>query len=215
MVAERPATWLAFLLLGLFAYMLNGLGAATERLRSDLGVSRGVVGLHATCFAAGIVVGGAAGHRLTQRYGRGRAAIAGAVGMAAGTVLLAAGRVPPVTLAGALAMGLAGSLLLIVAPSHLADRHGAGAAVVLARANAVASVCAGVAPFLVGAAVALGLGWRAAFAVGSAVLLVAALAFDRASADLPARPGPAPGRRARARLPAGHWYWWLTLVLVV
>jgi MFS family permease len=197
---RRSATWLAFLLYGLFAYLLTGLGAATERLRSDLGVSRAVVGLHATAFAAGIVLGGLAGHRLSRRLGRGRAAVAGAVGMAAGTALLAAGRTPPVTLAGTLAMGVSGSLVLIVAPAFLADRHGSRTGAVLARANALASLCATVAPFLVGAAVAMGVGWRAALAAGSAVLLGAALAFDRTSREPPAprgrdTAGPGPGRR--------------------
>src|SRR2546430_7697011 len=88
------ATWLAFLLYGLFAYLLNGLGAATERLRSDLGVSRGVVGLHATAFAAGLVVGGLAGDRLSRRLGRGGAAIVAAVGTAAGAGLLGARPAP-------------------------------------------------------------------------------------------------------------------------
>src|ERR1700730_11367723 len=93
--ARRSATWLAFLLYGMLAYFLTALGAATERLRSDLGVSRGGGGVHAAGFAAGIVLGGLAAHRLSRRIGGGGAVVAGAAGMAAGTVLLVTGRVPP------------------------------------------------------------------------------------------------------------------------
>jgi MFS family permease len=210
-------TWLAYLLYALFAYLLNALGASTERLRAELGVSQAVVGLHATAFAAGLVVGGLAGDRLSGRLGRGRAVLAGGAGMAAGVVLLAAGRVAPVTLAGALAMGLSGSLLLIVAPAYLADRHGAGAGAALAMANAVASVLGGLAPFVVGAAVAAALGWRWAFAAGSAALLAVAVGFWRINGEATAAsPGPAvePGGRARS-LPPSYWWWWATLVLVV
>src|SRR6266700_3991457 len=139
-VELRATTWLAFLLYGLFVYPLTALGAAAERLRSDLGVSRGVVGLHATCYAAGIVLGGLAGHRLTRRLGRGRAAVAAAAGMAAGTALVVTGRAPPVTLGGALVMGTSGSLLLVVVPAFLADRYGPGSGAALARANAAASL---------------------------------------------------------------------------
>jgi fucose permease len=209
------ATWLAFLLYGLFAYLLNGLGAATERLRSDLGVSRGVVGLHATAFAAGLVVGGLVGDRLSRRTGRGGAAIVAAVGTAAGVALLVAGRVPAATIGGALVMGTSGSLVLVVAPAFLADRHGEGAGGALALANAVASLCAALAPFLVGAAVAAGLGWRAAFVAGVAVLLAVATGFWRiVRTPASAAAAPAAGRAAR-RLPDRYWWWWATLVLVV
>src|SRR5262245_41001659 len=125
-------TWMAFLLYALFAYLLNALGASTERLRADLGVSQAVVGLHATAFAAGLVVGGLTGDRVSGRLGRGPTVMAGAAGMAAGVVLLAAGRIAPATLGGALLMGLSGSLLLVVAPAYLADRHGAEAGAALA-----------------------------------------------------------------------------------
>ena len=216
--AERgSATWLAFLLYGLLSYLLTALGAATDRLRSDLGVSRGVAGLHATGFAAGIVLGGLAGHRLTRRLGRGRAVLAAAAGMAVGTGLLAGGRLPVVTIGGTLVMGVSGSVLLIVAPAFLADRHGSRAAAVLAQANALASLCGALAPFLVGAALAVGLGWRSALAVGSAALLGIALAFWRAApenAPPPRRPASAATRR-EAWLPRRYWYWWATLVLVV
>jgi fucose permease len=214
---RRSATWLAFLLYGLLAYFLTALGAATERLRSDLGVSRGVVGLHATGFAAGIVVGGLAGHRLSRRIGRGGAVATGAAGMAAGTTVLVTGRLPPVTVAGTLVMGLSGSLLLIVAPAFLADRHGSRTGVVLAQANAVASLCGALAPFMVGAALAVGLGWRAALVAGSVVLLGVALAFRRAAGEQAPPPERSPsGATGRERwLPRRYWYWWATLVLVV
>jgi fucose permease len=214
---HRPGTWLAFLLYGLLAYFLNGLGAATERLRSDLGVSRGAVGLHATGFAAGIVLGGLAGHRLSRRIGRGPAVVTGAAGMAAGTVLLVTGRLPTATIGGTLVMGASGSLLLIVAPAFLADRHGSRTGVVLAQANAVASLCGALAPFTVGAALAVGLGWRAALVAGSVVLLGVALAFRRAARErAPSPGGPFPDATGRERwLPRRYWCWWATLVLVV
>ncbi|HXM59114.1 MAG TPA: MFS transporter [Candidatus Dormibacteraeota bacterium] len=208
------ATWLAFLLYGLFAYLLNGLGAATERLRSDLGVSRGVVGLHATAFAAGLVAGGFVGDRLSRRLGRGAAAVVAATGMAGGVVLLIAGRGPAATIAGALVMGTSGSLLLVVAPAFLADRYGESAAAALALANAVASLCAALAPFLVGAAVASGLGWRAAFVAGAAVLLAVATAFWRAIRE-PSHAAAQPAVPGERRLPGSYWWWWATLVLVV
>src|SRR5207245_332742 len=82
-----------------------------------------------------------------RRLGRGGVTVAAACGTAVGTLRLAAGRVPPVTLAGALVMGTSGSLLLVVVPAFLADRHGSAAGAVLAQANSVASIFGAVAPF--------------------------------------------------------------------
>jgi fucose permease len=88
---------------------------------------------------------------------------------------------------------------------------------VLAQANALASLCGALAPFLVGAALALGLGWRSALAVGSAALLGIAVAFWRAARENAPPPGrpPSAATRREAWLPRRYWYWWATLVLVV
>ena len=45
--ASRDATtWLSFLLLSLFNFLLTALGASTERLRQDLGLSRKIGRAH-------------------------------------------------------------------------------------------------------------------------------------------------------------------------
>jgi predicted MFS family arabinose efflux permease len=211
------ATWLAFLLTGLFNYMLTALGASSERLRSDLGVSRGLVGLHATCFAAGIVLAGLTGARLSRRYGRRPMIVGGAVGMAAGALLLALSHTPLLSLGAAFAMGTSGSLLLVLLPALLTDLHGPRSGEVLAEANSLSSFFAAFAPFAVGAAVAVGVGWRGALLLGSAALLGTAVAFWLTTRGTMAAPREAeagvPG--VSQRLPAAYWGWWATLVLVV
>jgi hypothetical protein len=137
--------------------------------------------------------------------------------MATGALLLALGRAPAITFTGAFLMGAAGSLLLVLLPALLADLHGRRSGAILAQANAVASLFAALAPFVVGAAVALGVGWRAALALGSLALLVTAAAFWRASPEAaiaPAVAGASEALRER-RLPSRYWRWWATLVLAV
>lgn len=215
--ALRWTKWLAFLLIGLFNYLLTALGASAERLRQDLGVSRSVVGLHATCFAAGIVVAGLAGDRLSRRFGRPPVVAAGAAGMAAAALLVALSHRPALTLAGAFAMGASGSLLLVLLPALLADLHAGRSGAILGQANALSSLFAAAAPFVVGTAVALSFGWRWALVLGSVALLVAGAAFWRTSGGLS---GAAPTGLPMAvlegrRLPLQYWPWWATLVLVV
>src|SRR2546428_1045416 len=88
-VTGGATTWLSFLLLSLFNFLLTSLGASTERLRQDLGLSRTLIGLHATLFAVGVIAAGLAGNRMSRRFGRRGVVAAGAGGMAAGALLLA------------------------------------------------------------------------------------------------------------------------------
>src|SRR4029077_14675245 len=84
-----------------------------------------------------------------------------ALAMAAGTVLLTAGRTEVVTLIAMLTMGVGGGLLLITIQALLADRHGPRRTIALTEANVAASVAY---VLLIGAlalAAATGAGWRA------------------------------------------------------
>jgi MFS family permease len=215
--ARDLTTWLAFLLIGLFNFLLTALGASTERLRHDLDLSRGLVGLHASCFAVGVVVAGLAGNRLSLRFGRDRVVTGGALGMAAAALLLAGARTPILTLAAAFAMGGAGSLLLVTLPALLSDRHGDDAGPILTEASSLAAFFAALAPSVVGAAVAVGLGWRAALVLGSLALMGMAVVFRQASRRM-ADPVPVPAPAAvsaAGRLPTRYWQWWATLALAV
>ncbi|MDQ6922246.1 MAG: hypothetical protein M3170_11665, partial [Candidatus Dormibacteraeota bacterium] len=74
-VSRGLTTWLSFLLLSLFNFLLTSLGASSERLRSELGLSRTQVGLHATVFAVGVIAAGLTANRMSRRFGR-RAVVA-------------------------------------------------------------------------------------------------------------------------------------------
>lgn len=206
-------TWLAYWMLGYFGYTQAVLGPAMPFLRGELGLSFTVGGLHLTAFAAGMIVSGLGADGLVQRVGRAAVFWAGAAGMAAGALLIGVGRALPLTLSGALVMGLMGSLLPITIPALLSDRHGPRRAVALTESNVIAMICAGLAPLVVGSAERWGLGWRAGFWL--AVAAVGLLALVYRGAPLP--DAPATGGRARrgARLPGAFWALWLTTVLAV
>ena len=217
MASRGGTTWLSFLLLSLFNFLLTSLGASTERLRQDLGLSRTLVGLHATLFAVGVILAGLAGNRMSRRFGRRVVVAAGAGGMAAGALLLAIGRTPAITIGGAFVMGAAGSLMQVLIPALLADLHGRRSGAILAEANALSSFFAALAPSVVGVAVALGVGWRGALVLGSVALVVTSAAFWRAAPETvgPAAVAMAPETLQERRLPGRYWGWWAGLVLAV
>ena len=215
-------TWLAYLLLGYYAYLQAALGPVMPFLRDDLHINHTVGSLHVSAFALGMILAGVMADRLARRIGRRRVFWGGAAGMALGAVCLALARTAALTIPAALLMGALGSLLLILIQSTLADQHSTGRAIALTEANVVASICAGLAPVLVGSFQGSGVGWRGALLVGVAV--VALLALYGRHIALPeqglAAPGGQAGRvldgaRSAGGLPGIFWaYWVLTLFCV-
>jgi fucose permease len=206
-------TWLAYLMLGYYAFFQAAAGPLMPFLRAELGLSYSLGGLHFSAFAAGMITTGLTADRVTGWIGRRRAFWGGAAGMGAGAVLLTLGRHAVVTIGGAAIMGLFGALLLITIQASLSDRHGERRAIAFTESNVVASICATLAPLSIGGLQQAGIGWRGglwlmlALAAGLAVLLH--------GEPLPA-PVTGPGRRrAQGRLPAAYWAYWLVIVLCV
>jgi fucose permease len=216
--------------LGCLGYLLTGLGAILPQLRSERGLSRVEVGLYPSAFALGLIIVGVAGHHLSRLLGR-HAVPTALTFLGAGAVILAAGTDRVVTGAGALVLGIGGAGLVQLVPAALRAEHGDPATAPISEANAVASSASVLAPLVVGAALAGGLGWRPGYLVLPLVAVAALLiTLTRPRAiDMPSRPAPTGGDSAVAvdslirttatastgRRPAEFAGWWLDLVLVV
>jgi MFS family permease len=211
-VTRSRATLTMYAALGCLGYLLNGLGAVLPQLREELALSRVEVALYPSGFALGLLAVGGFGDRLAHLLGRRALPTALAV-LAAGALLLAAGhRVP--SGAGALLLGLGGAGLVQLVPAGLRTEHGQRAAVAIGEANAVSSTASVLAPLLVGAAIAVDLGWRAGYLVVPllGIAAVGATALRTVPAGDPP-PNPrgdrgagerGPDRRAPRRF-AGRW----------
>ena len=149
LVRAKP-TWLAYLTLGLFAYLETSIGPAMPFLRSALDLDYTAASLHFTAFAAGGFLFGLAGERVGRRWGRGRALWGGLAGMAAGAALLAVSPSVVGTIAGVFAMGWLGTLALVTNQAALADLHGEQRTVAFAESNVAASAAAIGAPWQLG-----------------------------------------------------------------
>jgi MFS family permease len=152
-------TWAAYLLLGLFAYIETSIGPVMPFLRAELGLSYAVASLHFSAFAIGAIISGLVGERVVRRIGRTAALWGGIAGMSAGALLIAFSPVVAGTILGAFIMGLIGTISLMANQAVLADIHGAQRTIALAESNVAATTCAVLAPLIVGALAASGLGW--------------------------------------------------------
>lgn len=208
-------TWLFYLQLTYYAFYINALGPLTPYLKAELNLSYTVGSLHYTAFAAGILLVGLAGHAVVGRLGRWRSLWLGAGGMSLGVLLLIAGRVPLVTVGGALLMGTVGSLILVIVPAALTDHHGRGATQALSEANLSASLIAVAAPLLVGWFAPLPGGWRVPLGLVALAPLVLRLAIGRVGVPEGRSTVQAEGGDARTPLPGLFWVYWAVIVMGV
>jgi predicted MFS family arabinose efflux permease len=210
---ERDAvTRLAYLMLGLWGFLLYALGPALPALRRELDVARVVVGLHTTLVAVGGIVVGVAGDRIVRRRGRRRAFWIAGTAVAAAAATLALGRTVLVTLPASFVLGIAGALVVAIIQATLADRHGGLAAAAIVESNALAVGLGAAAPLAISVAIILGSDWRAVF-LAAAVFAVPALALAYRSVTFP--PAPALPDGEAPALPTRYWFYWTALVVFV
>jgi fucose permease len=210
---ERDAvTWMAYLMLGLWGFLLYALGPALPSLRESLDVSRAAVSLHTTFTAIGAILVGIFGERIICSLGRRTSFWAAAAGISAGAVVLASGHHLAITLTGALVFGFSGALSVALVQSTLADHHGALAAAAIVESNALATFLGAAAPFIVALAIIAGGDWRVVF-YGAALVAIPAVAFVYRSVTFPRAPEVRNERGAG--LPSRYWLLWSALLLFV
>lgn len=145
-------------------FAINGIGSILLPLQPELGVDRSVVAFYPTLFAAGPLTVGLVGVHVVRRLGqRGTLAAAYVLTMIGAAMLGIPVLVPSAI--GAFVLGFAGALVNVVLPVRLAELHPSRGASLLSEANGIASVVSILAPSMIGAALGLGLGWRAGYLI--------------------------------------------------
>jgi fucose permease len=205
--ARDQFTWLAYFMLAYYAYMQSALSQLMLFLGQELDLTYTIRSLHLTAFALGMVLAGLSADRVANRLGRRATFWVGGLGMAVAAVLLASGRHVSVTVSASFGMGFIGTYLLVMVQATLSDKHGNWRAVALTESNIVASIASGLAPLLVGGFQSLGVGWRAALAVGIATWIAMVIrwvdsVFPQQRAA-PRQDGANPGNAST--LPASFW----------
>lgn len=206
-------TWLMYGMLGVYNYLLSGLGPLMPSLRQELNLSYTVTSLHFSAWAVGMILAGVVGDHLVRSWGRRAVLWLGAAGLALGAITLTLVRQPLFTIGSVLLMGTVGSLALVLIPAVLADRHGARRTLAIVEANILAAATGALAGVLIGLGQATSAGWRGPWLL---ILLVPMVLFVRyRDTALPLPPARPDQRRRGAGLPAAYWAYWVTVVLVV
>jgi len=206
-------TWLVFEMLGFYNYLLSGLGPLMPSLREELGLSYTIASLHFSAFAVGMILAGLIGDVVVRRNGRTRTFWTGAAGLAAGAVALTLFHSPILTVGSVLLMGGVGSLVLVLIPAILADRHGTNRAIAIVEANTLSAATGAMAGLLIGLGERTVAGWRGALLLSLVIPLFLVIRFGRV--PLPASRQTGAWREVATRLPAAYWAFWLAVVLTV
>ena len=213
-ITRDSITWLAYLLLAFYAYLLNVFGPITPFLKDELHLSYTISSLHFTAFATGILLVGWVGQWPIRRLGRQRALWSGAFGISLGAFILIVGRTPMVTIGASFFMGLVGSLILVIVPSLLADNHPQSRSMVLVEANVIAALFSAAAPLFVGWSANSAVGWRLALGLAALTPIIMISAFKRGgSAPMPEQTEQK--TMQAAPLPKRYWFFWTAIVLAV
>lgn len=205
-------TWLAYAMLGFFAYLQGAPGVAMPLLRDDLRLSYTVGGMHISAMALGSVLIGLLNDRVVARFGRRAVFWTGSAGMAAGALIVVTGQHPAITIPGAFMMGLLGTALLVTIQAALSDQHGARRAYALTESNVVASAVLILPGLLIGGFERAGIGWRAALMLPAVVWLLAFV--TQRNVPVPATAN-AVTPQTRGKLPPLFWVYWGVLGLAV
>ncbi len=207
-------TWFAYLSLAYFGLMTTIVSALIPFLRQDYALTFTLGSLHLTLMATGTVLIGLVGERILRAWGRGAAVWRGAAGIALGASLIAVSPNAVVSLGSSFVLGISAALLMVTLQASLSDYYGPLRGAALAEASGVASMATIVAPFWVGTAVSLGLGWRGATLAAAALLVPLALAFWRVPLPAATLAPPSDGK-PHPRLPGAFWMYAFVQFLVV
>jgi fucose permease len=202
-------------LVGFFAFMETVLGPIMPFLRRELDLGYAAASLHFSAFALGAVLLGFFGDKIVGRWGRHAALWGGAFGVAAGALFLISSPSAWGTVPATFAMGICGAQVLVTSQAVLSDRHGEWSAVALTESNVTASACAIVAPLLVGASAASGLGWRAALVLPVVALVMLAARFFSRTLDLPPNAAKDDAPADGPTLSPLYWALWTLVALGV
>jgi fucose permease len=207
-------TWMAYLLLAYFCFTQSALGPLMPFLRTELNLSYTVAGLHLSAFALGMIGAGLTTDRLARLWGRPIILWGGGLGMALGAVGLALSHQIFLSIASIFSMGYLGTLMLIMIPATLSDRHGEQRVIALTESNVGASLSAGLAPLVIGGGEWLGLGWRGALYLAIAIMALLWVGFRQETIPSP-RPAALRRPLQGQPLPIAFWAYWVVICLGV
>jgi len=212
---RTPETWLVYLLLSLYVYMLNLPGPITGYLRQEFQLTYTESSLHFSAFAAGVLVTGLRAGPFIRKLAPWRVMAIGSLGLGVGGLILAWGRQPALTIFGLFLMGCLGTWILSMYPLILEQEMGSRSSVGITEANTICSIFAAAAPLLVGALASQAVGWRMAILAAAGISLALGVWLWLRTSEAQQRQTIVlveGEQETSGKLPRRYWLIWLALM---
>lgn len=168
-LTRQRLTWLMYAATAAWASFVYLLGPSTSLLAEDFELDPHQAGLYGTALAVGIVSGGSVSSRVTARAGRSVTFRLGLLLLLTGVAALFVAPGFWLSLAAVWLAGVGGAMVLSTTTATLSELHGEDSAAAITEANALAAWIGAASPLVLGAVLAIGVGWRGA--VGLCVLI--------------------------------------------
>lgn len=205
------ATLLSYGAVAAYAFWLYTFGPALALLRAELHFSYSTIGVYSALWSGGATLSGVIFAALARRFGRHATLWLAVSGASAGAVLFATAHTVALGLLAAGLLGFAGTTVLMVTQSVLADRHGQHRDRALTEANVGAAGCAVLAPLALGALAPVPAGWRLALALPAVALATLYLCYHRE----PLLASPPAGASDHRSGPLPLAYWLLAMLVAI
>jgi fucose permease len=206
-------TYLAYINLGFFAYLLAVFGPIMPFLQDELKINYSIAGLHVSALALGMSLAGTLGERISARFGRPMTFWLGGGGMCLGALCLVFGQSPYITIFGSFIMGLLGGNLMIMVQASLGDQFGENRTIALTESNVVAVIFQALVPIIVFLGIQFIGGWRLALWFAVAIWLISYLLGRKL--EFPAQYKSQQDGESSGKLPARFWLYCFVLALGV
>jgi fucose permease len=210
-ISRGAATWYCYLLLSLLMFLLTIQGNVIPFLQSELDLTYEAVSLHSAAIAAGMIVTGMVGERVSRRIGRKRTLELGASGLATGAILLCLAPAAWASVASCGMIGLFGALIPVNVPPLLTELHRAQRDRVFSESAALSYAFCILAPLSTSFFAWIGLGWRYAVSLGAIYGVGLLIWFARLRLPEPARTAAV----APKTLPLRYWVCWCVMIVSV
>ena len=140
-----PQTWVIYIAIAAFSYLINSLSGLLPRLGAELNLSYLQTSLHSSAFGVGLLIVGLVGG-LLKHFGNRQLFSFSILGMATGCALISISTHPTNSLLALLMMSVCGALLPLLVPVALRSLHPRHDLTAITEANTLASAMAVIAP---------------------------------------------------------------------
>lgn len=204
--------WTLYLLLGLYAFVVNMIGPLIPYLRREFQLDYTFAALHMSAFAVGMILSGSFAPRILDRIGMMKGLWAGMAGILLGLVALVLAPAPSFSLGAILFMSATGTVSVTALQAILLRLFPEHSSKTLLESAVIASLAGATAPFVIAMGSLYFIGWRTVLPVFVVSLSAVAL-FGYSSTRSHSRDHVEREPAEASRMPGAFWLAWLLLVL--